>query len=160
MYRRILALALSLCLLVSAVTAADLSITAANVAIASTTGARTSTVQWGETITAGMCVYKKASDGKYYKSDNDVDSATANALGIALTGGSADGYGIVMTAGTLNIGATTAKGMAYVVSDTAGGIRPVSDTWTTGEYITHLGYATNTTGTVVLGVKAHSVQVP
>lgn len=158
MYKRIIVCLSLCCLLVGSIQAADLSITAANVAVASTTGARTSTVQWGETITAGQCVYKKTSDGKYYKADNDVDSATANAVGIALTGGAGDAYGVVLTAGEITIGATTTAGAAYVVSSTAGGICPDGDLGS-GDYITHLGYAT-TTGKIVLGIKAHSVQVP
>ena len=118
---------------------ADLTITAANVSGLSDTTA--SKVTAGEAITAGQCVYKKASDSKYYKADAN-DSAMATATGIAISAApAADDTFYMATAGTIDIGATVAVGTIYIVSSTAGGVAPVSDLGS-GEYTTILGYGT------------------
>lgn len=102
---------------------ADLTITAANVAIANA-GVTTRKVQVGEAVTAGQVGY--LSSNKYYLADADA-LATANAAGIFLTNAALDGYAILATAGTINIGATLTVGETYVVSTTAGGIAPIAD---------------------------------
>lgn len=137
--------------------ATDLVITAANVKIGGAS-AKTQDVVFGETVTNGQPVYLKASDGKYYKADNDASEATAEARGIALVGNSADGYGIIVTSGPIYIGATTAAGMNYVVSSTAGGIAPVADLGS-NDYITSLGHAISTT-VIYVDIRAYAVQVP
>jgi len=124
---------------------ADLSQTAANVAVgASTTPTRR--VQAGEAITQGMPVYKSTSDSKYYKSDADT-SAASICDGIALTPASTSGYFVIAepstTAGIslVNLGATLTVGLEYYVSTNAGGICPIADL-ATGDFPTSLGFAT------------------
>jgi len=125
---------------------ADLSITAANVKLSGTAGAATTkTVTFGETVTNGQAVYKKSSDGKYWLADNDVAlGAAADVAGIALVGNSADGVGVIVTAGPMVIGATVTDGMNYVLSSTTGAIAPVADLGSS-DYIVSLGHAISTT---------------
>lgn len=120
---------------------ADLSITTDNVALTGT--ATLEIVQLGETVTKGQAVYKKAADSLYYKADANASSATAEARGIAITGGVANGYIVMLKSGYVNPGATLTKGETYVVSATAGGIAPLADV-TTGWYVTILGIAEST----------------
>lgn len=121
---------------------ADLSVTAGNVALAAGTTATRKNVTWGETVTQGQSVYLK-SDGKWWKADaNATESAGSAGLGVALTKGSADDPGIVVTGGSMNLGATLTAGQPYFVSSTAGGICPASDLSST-EYTSYLGSATS-----------------
>lgn len=122
---------------------ADLTITAASVIADSD-----ATIEWGtfgETITAGQAVYRDSSTGKYMKADNN--SATAEAKvprGIALNNGGNGQPGAIVTRGNVTIGATITGGVAYYLSDTAGGICPVADLGS-GETSTILGIAISTT---------------
>jgi hypothetical protein len=61
---------------------------------------------------------------------------------VALTKGSADEPGIVITGGSMNLGAALAAGQPYFVSSNAGGICPAADLSST-EYTTYLGSATS-----------------
>jgi len=87
----------------------------------------------GETVTQGEVLYRQTSDGVYYKARSDV-AATAAADGIALTAGSA-GQRIVIAdlelegnLGSIDLGATLAPGMVYVISTVvSGGIMPITD---------------------------------
>jgi len=124
---------------------ADITITAANVI---RTSADTTTGIAGETITAGMAVYLKASDSRYWKAQSDGTLAEATAVGVALHAALANQPLTIATSGTINIGATTAK-VFYYVSSTAGGIAPVADL-TSGHYIASIGYATATDGSFVV----------
>jgi len=118
-------------------------VTAGNVALAAGTTATRKNVTWGETVTQGQSVYLK-SDGKWWKADaNATESAGSAGLGVALTKGSADDPGIVVTGGSMNLGATLTAGAPYFVSSTAGGICPAADLSTT-EYTSYLGSATST----------------
>lgn len=117
---------------------ADISITAANVAIGSA-ATQYSFVQFGETVTQGHSVYLKT-DGKYWKADAD-GLATAEGRGIVLTPSGADGYGFIVTDGPMIMGATLAVGTTYVVSTTAGGIAPIADLGS-GDFPCILGTAT------------------
>lgn len=131
---------------------ADLSITAANVALgsSSTTYRR---VQYGETVTQGQSVYLKAADNKWWKADaNATESAGSGGVGVAITPGSTDGYGIVATEGLVNLGATLTAGAPYFVSSTAGGICPAADLSST-EYTTYLGAATSAS---LINLKPHA----
>lgn len=99
----------------------------------------------GETITAGMPVYKATSTGKYMKSDTNAGTAEARSVvGIALTGSSLGQPIAVQTSGSVTIGATLTAGVAYYLGGTAGTIVPVADL-TTGDYPVSLGIATSTT---------------
>jgi len=134
---------------------ANLTQTAANVK-AGGSNTITRLIQFGESVTQGMPVYKKASDGKYYKADANVTSAEAAAVGIALTPNATDGYGVIATSGLVDLGATLTLGETYYVSDSAGAIMPAADV-STGEYVTQLGIAT-TTALLQLSINASGVQ--
>lgn len=119
------------------VVAADYTITAANVAAtASTTTIKN--VRAGETVTAGMPVYRNTSDGEYYKCDADASEAAATCAGIAISAGVDGSYITIVTAGRMDLGTTLAIGTQVFVSDTAGGLMPGADL-DTGDYITPVG---------------------
>lgn len=160
MARRIKALsAIGIILILSLVApipvhAADLTVTAANVA--KSTGARTATGEAGATITAGQALYI-ASDGQLELADADV-LASAAAVGIALHGASTGQPITYQTGGRITIGATTTVGQVYVVSTTAGGIAPYADLGT-GDFPTILGMAP-TTATIDIDIDALGVAKP
>jgi hypothetical protein len=123
---------------------ADLSITAASV-VAGTNAVKENGVA-GATVTAGQAVYKDASDsGKFKLADNDSATAAVRSFyGIALHG-AANGQPLtVLKEGPITIGATTAIGVVYCLSSTAGGICPSADI-ATGDYNTIIGIGTSTT---------------
>lgn len=125
---------------------ADLSITAANVAVSASARVN-NTANAGETITAGMSVYLKAADGRWWKAQCDgviAESGSGVLRGIALHGSLAGQPLAVMEAGDIVIGATVTVGTEYYVSATAGGICPVADLASTN-YLTIVGYAITTT---------------
>jgi hypothetical protein len=125
---------------------AALSITAANVLAGS--DARIYTVTAGGTITAGMVLYRDASDGKYKAADGAA-SATAACDGIALnaaTNGQPLNIVKPEEGGTITIGATVTVGQFYGIADTdanAGEIVPISD-YAAGDYPVIIGVATTT----------------
>jgi predicted transcriptional regulator len=128
---------------------ADLTITATSVVPAS--GATTSVGTAGEALTAGQAVYLKAADGRLWKAQCDSTDAEATVVGITLNGAAAGQPVSYQSAGTLNIGGTTAKTTYYVLSATAGGIAPQADLVSTNR-IVHIGYSTATTGTFVVRI--------
>ncbi len=136
---------------------ADLTVTAANVAIAGE-DARIRKVQAGEAVTQGQPCYLKSSDGKYYKADADLSADASAAAGIVITPASADGYFVIAESGPVNVGATLTVGETYAVSATAGGIAPIGDL-VTGDYPTILGTAT-TASKLVLSINASGVAKP
>lgn len=97
----------------------------------------------GETLTAGMAVVKNSS-GFWVKADSNGSSSIRAATGIALNGASQYQPVDVQTEGSLTIGATMTAGVAYYLSDTAGGLCPVADVGN-GEYAQVIGIATSTT---------------
>ena len=117
---------------------ADLVITAANVRTLSSQPPRV--VTYGENgITAGMALYEKSTDHKYYKAQNDnVDEVMAKA--IALSPGGTDEVGHVQVDGDVNPGATMVVGEVYCVSNTAGALAPIADIGT-GERVRIVGWA-------------------
>jgi hypothetical protein len=127
---------------------ADLTITPANVAnISGSVSVGTA----GEAFTQGAALYLKSSDNRLYKAQADGTSAEATCVGIALTAGVTGQPACYTPDGDVNIGATTAKNVYYVVSNTPGGICPSTDLTPGGspaQYISYIGYATNTTGTL------------
>lgn len=124
------------------VLATDLSITVGNVMpAASDTVVRV--VRAGETLTAGMPVYRNTSDNEYYKCDADASEAAATCAGITISAGSDGTYCTIVTAGRLKIGSTVTVGTQYFASDTAGGIMPGVDL-DTGDYLTPIGITTDT----------------
>jgi hypothetical protein len=123
--------------------AADLTVTAASVVPSSGSALETGTA--GEALTGGQLVYRKSSDGKWYKAD--CNSATAEvrvASALALTGSAAGQPVVVQRSGSVTIGATLTAGTVYYLSGTPGGIRPAADN-TTGDYPQVVGIATSTT---------------
>jgi hypothetical protein len=118
---------------------ADLSQTAANVAF-NDSDVKYRLVQFGEAVTQGMPVYRKAADGKYWKAQNDGTAAEADAVALAMTKGASNGWGIVATEGNVDVGATLAVGETYCVSNAFGAICPVADVGST-EFPTILGVA-------------------
>lgn len=130
---------------------ADLTITAANVVAG--TGSNIGTGTANASITAGQVLYLDSTTGRYGLADNNSATAAVRApVGIALHA-TASGQPIAfLTSGPITIGATMTAGVAYYLSDTAGGICPVADL-ASGEYPSIIGIATSTT---VLDVKFHS----
>ncbi len=119
---------------------ADITQTAANVAL-NDNAVKTRLVQFGEAVTQGMPVYKKAADGKYYKAQNDGTAAEADAVGICITrGAAADSWGLIAIEGNINVGGTLVVGESYFVSSAFGGICPAADVGT-GKFPTYLGVA-------------------
>lgn len=133
---------------------ADLTITAANVKPGA--NARLDRNGYaGETITAGMPVYK-ASTGFWMKADSNSATALARtAIGIALNGASQYQPIDVQTEGEITIGATLTANTTYYLSDTAGGICPLADVGS-GEYTEIIGVAKSTT-VMLLVLKATGV---
>lgn len=129
--------------------AADISITAANVI---GTGTDMETLPAGGTVTAGQPVRKNTSNQVLAASDDS--AANAAVYGIALNGGGTGQPIQVQKSGSLNLGATLSVGKVYVLS-TSGGIAPVDDIGS-GEYITVICVAT-TTALCTLSIKASGV---
>lgn len=118
----------------------DISITAANVVAGSNATRVHGTA--GETITAGQAVYKSSTTNKWMLADSNSATAEARtAQAIALNGASLNQPITVQTAGDITIGGTlNPEAPAYYLSDTAGGICPVSDVGD-GEYFCLIGLA-------------------
>lgn len=135
---------------------ADLTVTAANVIAASS--AQTDNGVAGETIAAGKAVYLKAADGRLWLAQCDGAAAEAVAVGIARHAATAGQPISYVKGGQINIGATTAKTTAYMVSAAAGGVCPQADL-SSGNYITYLGYATATDGTFIVAINSAGVVV-
>lgn len=95
---------------------ADLSITASSVAAGS--GASFGTVKLADA--------------------NSATAAVRTPYGIAISSAASGQPVIVQRAGDITIGATTAAGTIYCLSDTAGGIMPAADL-SSGEYVGMLG---------------------
>jgi hypothetical protein len=123
---------------------ADLSQTAANVAIGAST-TPTQTVQVGEAVTQGMPLYFHT-DGKWYQCDANDGVAKAHVGAIALSPASSNGYALIAKPSEtperslVNLGATLAVGTAYAVSATKGAIAPVADITTT-QFVSIIGIA-------------------
>ena len=114
-------------------------------------------VQVGEAVGGGDPLYLKSSDQKYWQAQAD-DSAEAEATGIALFAADADGYTIMLTGGSIDLGTTLVVGTTYVVSATKGAIAPITDL-ATGNYSTILGTAT-TAALLKMNIAASGVALP
>lgn len=134
---------------------AAITITVGNVGIGSESTA-TITVQAGESITQGQPVYRSSADGKYYRADANDTAAKAEVVGIAVTAASTNGYFLMVSEGSMNLGATLAKGTVYCVGATVGEIVPVADL-TTNDYVTILGVASSTS-LIALSITATGIQ--
>jgi predicted transcriptional regulator len=126
---------------------ADLIVTAANVIAVSNAVKGTGIA--GETITAGQSVYLKSADGRIWKAKSSGTVEESTLAGIALHAALAGQPIQYAAGGGLNIGATTVKTSAYMVSATAGGICPQADLVSTNK-IAYAGYATDVAGAFVI----------
>ena len=136
---------------------ADLSITAASVQPAS--GATLITGTAGATVSAGQPVYKDASDeNKLKPADANSSESTAAAVGIATNDSADEQPCTYITRGNLITGATTVKGTIYCVSPDAGGIQPHGDL-ASGDYVTILAVASDTSGTLAVHIHRSGVAV-
>jgi hypothetical protein len=106
---------------------AELAVTAASVAFVS--GPPVILVTAGEAFSAGMVLYKRASDQKYLKAqcDGTAEQAGSNGLVIALASADAAGakVGVAVPGAVVTLGAVA--GTEYVLGTTAGKIMPPAD---------------------------------
>lgn len=136
---------------------ADLTITAANVVQSTNAKVKTDSVA-GESVTAGQAVYKKTSDNRWWKAQNDGTQEEAAVSGITLHAASAGQPLFVQTEGVITIGATVAVGTIYAVSATAGGICPVADLGSSA-YVSIIGYG-QTASLLALAPIITGVEIP
>lgn len=123
----------------------DVTVTVGNVALTTPRATYTSGI-FGEAVTQGQSVYL-AADNKWYKADSNVGTDIASGsggIGVALTKGSTNDFGIIITQGKYVAGGTLTQGADYYVSNTAGGICLKADL-AAGSRVTFLGTATSTT---------------
>lgn len=118
---------------------ADLTITAANVQLMSTSTKYVAGI-YGETVGHAQPVYLKESDGRWWKADAVTSAATAAVGGISLTPGAAGEPGIIVQNGPMDVGATLTAGEIYVLSSNAGKICPEADL-SSAERVTIIGVA-------------------
>ncbi len=121
----------------------DITITPAN----TIAGANAVTEQGraGAAVTAGQVVYLDPADGLLKLADcNSGTAAARSPRGIALHAASINQPLLIQRSGPLTLGATLVAGVAYYLSGTAGGIRPVADN-IAGDFPVILGLATSTT---------------
>jgi hypothetical protein len=103
-------------------------ITAAAVALVS--GPHDADQVAGEAFVAGAAVYRKASDGKWYKAqcDGTAEEAGSVDLGVALATADAAGARVsIAKAGAVVALGTGTAGTFYALGATAGAIAPVAD---------------------------------
>jgi hypothetical protein len=126
-------------------------------AVRPTETTQTRIVKYGATVAVGQPLALSA--GKYILADANLSAAGAAAVGIALTPGVNDGFGVMAFSGpVILVGTTMVVGETYLVSPTAGAIMPNADRLT-GDFITRLGTASTTTQ-LDLSIQATGIQVP
>ena len=137
---------------------ADLSITAANVGVASSI-TKVVVIEAAEAITRGMAVYRNGSNSnKATKAINTASASTA-VYGIAQSESAADGDFIaVATSGTIITGASMTVGQLYYLSSTAGKLMPYADL-TTNDYINGVYRATTSTKAILV-LENNGIQSP
>jgi len=137
---------------------ADLSITAANVGVASSI-TKVVVVEAAEAITRGMAVYRNGSNSnKATKAINTASASTA-VYGIAQSESASDGDFIaVATSGTIITGASMTVGQLYYLSSTAGKLMPYADL-TTNDYINGVYRATTSTKAILV-LENNGIQSP
>lgn len=129
---------------------ADLTITAANVLL--TTGSKESGTA-GASVTAGQALYLDAATNTLKLAQADGTAAEAAVVGVSLHAAlSGQPLAYAPNGCTLNIGGTTVKTSAYVLSAAAGMICPQADLVSTNR-IVYIGYATATDGSFVLNIR-------
>lgn len=134
--------------------ATDLSITAANVAQVSGVPQQYTA---GATITQGQSVYIDTNNKAQLA--KATSATTVPAIGVALNSASSGQPIIVLTSGTINIGATVTVGTYYVVSAAnAGGIAPYADL-ANPNGITFIGYGSSASN-ITLTINATGLTHP
>jgi hypothetical protein len=120
----------------------------------------------GEDLTAGMWVYLKTSDNKYYGADADatavgLDANCKNVAGVVVVGGATGATISIQTAGDYICGGTVVPGMVYLLSGTKGGFCPtgVATTLVATDYVTQVGIAISNSALHIL-IYSTGVQVP
>jgi len=122
---------------------ADLTIIATNVGLKASTlypTPQTRAVTLGETVTEGQPLYRDANDGKYYLAESDTTVVAASTTGVSLEAGNVDDTILMITGGSMDLGATLTVGELYVVSNNTGKIAPIGDL-STGNFTSVIGYA-------------------
>jgi hypothetical protein len=127
---------------------ADLSITASSVTPG--VGCVIETFTAAAAITAGQVVYFDGATARVGLADADASASTQAAIGVALNSALAAGAPVsVVRSGPITLNAVAAKGTAYYVSKTAGGIAPAADITGAGTYWTLLGIGLSTTSILI-----------
>ena len=104
----------------------DIVITATSVVAGA--GCQTQHGTAGATIAAGQLVYLDSTTGKFALTDGDSATVAARTpRGMALNGGAVNQPIKIAKAGPVTLGAVLTAGVAYYMSDDAGGICPVAD---------------------------------
>lgn len=117
---------------------ADISFSSSNVKLAD--GGKSDTVTFGEAITRGQAIFKDLTDSNKYKlADSDAVEKTKG-VRFALTDGGDGQKGIAARKGNLSFGGGLVSGTIYMISDTAGGIKPIVDSNVT-QFLTIAGIA-------------------
>lgn len=117
----------------------DIVVTAANVQ----SGANSESVpgKAGAAVTAGQVVYRDPDTLKFLPADANAAGASARAaFGVALNSAGNNQPLFVQTKGDITIGAVLVPNTIYLLSDTAGGIKPAADQ-DPGDYPTIIGIA-------------------
>ena len=126
-------------------------------AVRPTANTRTQQGVYGATIAAGQPVYLDSTDNKWKLADSNDTAAKASVVGIAVTPGVDNGYGIIAGIGSvILVGTTMVVGQIYFVGQTAGSIVPSGDI-TTGDYVSKIGIALSATE-LLLGIEVSGVQ--
>ncbi len=138
---------------------ADISITASSVVPGSNAVIASGTA--GETITAGQTVYADATASNKLKKAANTSATTANVVGVALNGASADQPIDYIVSGDLTLNAALTAATCYVLGSGAGGISASADLdgSTNTRYGTVLGISSSTTNLKV-GIVASGVLNP
>jgi hypothetical protein len=133
---------------------ADLAVTPANVVIYA--GAKKQVGVAGETIVAGKPLYLHT-DGRLKLADAST-AAKAASVGVSLNGGAAGQPITYVRQGGLNPGGTVLVGTVYGVTDTPGGIGPISER-AAPDFVTVLGVGV-TASRIALAIQASGVAIP
>lgn len=120
---------------------ADVTFTAS--AVKPGTNAALADVNYGATLTQGLCVYWDSSDNEYKIADCTTSTTTANVAGIAMIGGADGQRGVIQTAGYVTCDNLTANTI-YVLS-VSGKIAPAADFSAVTDYLTVIGCAVSAT---------------
>jgi hypothetical protein len=128
---------------------ADVTFTAASVLPG--TGAVLADVNYGATLTQGLCVYLDTSDNEYKIADCTTTTTTANVAGLAMVAGGDGQRGVIQSAGYVTCDNLVAN-TVYVLS-AAGAICPAADYSAVTDYLTVIGVSVSTTS-LKLGINA------